>query len=189
MRDCWGDLVCTAETLKNEMPSSLSSSRISCARLDAFFNSRLVRGQERPGGTKTLSTSTLCQAGRPAGEELASLQPASGKVHVETWAGGKRGPSLMISQAKKIQSRCVVSVFSPRLPFFAPVLPGPGREIRRMMGWTDVEKTARSGVWWFRSALQRFELFPVLSAAADWVRKGSYHTAWSVPSSSSSSCS
>ena len=44
------------------------------------------------------------------------------------------------------------------------------------MVWTEVEKTARSGVWWFQSLLQRFELFPVLSAAADWARQGSYHT-------------
>ena len=50
------------------------------------------------------------------------------------------------------------------------------------MGWTEVQKTARC-------ALQRFELFTVLCAAADWVKKGSCHTAWSVPSTSSCSCS
>ena len=67
------------------------------------------------------------------------MQQEPGKVHVETWAGGKQGLSLMISQATEIQW------FHPRPPFFATVLPGPGREIGSMMGWTEVEKTARSG--------------------------------------------
>ena len=34
------------------------------ARLDALFNSRLERGVGEEGGTKTLSTRTLCQVGR-----------------------------------------------------------------------------------------------------------------------------
>ena len=58
-----------------------------------------------------------------------------------------------------------------------------------MIEWTQVEKTEKSGLWWFRGALRRQEIFPVLLAAVDWVRKGSYHTAWSVPSTSSCSCS
>ena len=59
--------------------------------------------------------------------------------------------------------------------------PGPGRVIRNMLGWSQLEKTARSGVWLFRSALRGENLLSSLCAAGDWVKKGSYHTAWSVP--------
>ena len=45
------------------------------------------------------------------------------------------------------------------------------------------------GVWVFRGALQGENLFSLLGAAGDWVTKGSYHTAWVVPSNSSCSCS
>ena len=50
-----------------------------------------------------------------------------------------------------------------------------------------VEKTARSGVWLFRGALQGESLFSSLVAAGDWEKKGSYHTA--VPWDSSCTCS
>ena len=86
--------------------------------MNAFLNSRLVRGGEREGGTKTLSTSTLCLVGRPAAKELASLQQASGKLHVEAWTGCRRSLGLKICQGKEIQPKCAVSVFSP-LPFFS----------------------------------------------------------------------
>ena len=46
-----------------------------------------------------------------------------------------------------------------------------------------------SGVWLFRGALLGESLFSSLAAAGDWVRKGSYHTAWSVPCGSSCTCS
>ena len=49
--------------------------------------------------------------------------------------------------------------------------------------------TERSGLWWFLGALKRHDNFPVFCAAVDWVRKGSYQIAWSVPSTSSCSCS
>ena len=50
--------------------------------------------------------------------------------------------------------------------------------------WTQVEKTERPGLWWFPGALRRQEIFLVLCAAVDWVRKGSSHTALSVSSTS-----
>ena len=37
----------------------------------------------------------------------------------------------------------------------------------------------------FRGALQGEDLFSSLAVSGDWVRKGSYHTAWSVPGDSS----
>ena len=49
-------------------------------------------------------------------------------------------------------------------------------------------KTARSGLWLFRGALRGGDVFSSLLALCDWVKKGSYHTAWSVPPLSACSC-
>ena len=56
-------------------------------------------------------------------------------------------------------------------------------------GWTQLEKTGRSGEWFFRGAYQGEDLFSSLADSGDWVKKGSYHTAWSVPGDCSCSCS
>ena len=61
--------------------------------------------------------------------------------------------------------------------------PGPGSDIRMMMGWTVMSKTEKSGVWFFQNAaglLGRW-VFPMLMGRVFWVRKGSYHTVWAVP--------
>ena len=71
----------------------------------------------------------------------------------------------------------------------SPEPPGPGRIIRNMLRWSQLEKTVRSGVWLFRGALRGENLFSSLCAAGDWVKKGSYRTAWSVPCDSSCTCS
>ena len=67
-----------------------------------------------------------------------------------------------------------------RLPFFSSVSPGPGREVGNVIGWTSLEKTARSGVWLFRGALAGSSAFFALAAAGDWVKKGSFLTVWAV---------
>ena len=64
-----------------------------------------------------------------------------------------------------------------------------GQAVKLEGNWVDTEKTDRSGVWFFRGALQGEDLFSSLAVSGDWVRKGSYHTAWSVPGDSSRSCS
>ena len=46
-------------------------------------------------------------------------------------------------------------------------------------------KTARSGVWLFREG---GDVLSALLAAGDWVKKGSYHTAWSILPLSACSC-
>ena len=56
--------------------------------------------------------------------------------------------------------------------------PGPGRVFRNMLGWSLEEKKVGSGVWFVWGALEGENLFSSLSAAGDWVRKGSYRTAW-----------
>ena len=57
------------------------------------------------------------------------------------------------------------------------------------MGWSIQEKTEWSGGWLFRGALRGKNLFSSLDAAGDLVKKGSCHTAWSVPCDSSCACS
>ena len=99
------------------------------------------------------------------------------------------GQGPLISQEVEIVLGCAVMVANPTCPDHSPEPPGPGRKIRNMLGWTLEEKTARSGVWLFRGALQGKSLFSSLVAAGAWVRKGSYHTAWSLPLGSSCTCS
>ena len=62
-----------------------------------------------------------------------------------------------------------------------PLSPGPGREVRNGMGWSLMEKTARSGVWLFRGAFRGSSAFFAFAAFASWVEKGSFLTAWAVP--------
>ena len=141
------------------------------------------------GGTKALSMSTRLGVGRPSVEKLASPQQASPKMHVEVWAGLLRNQGLRFSQEEEIVLECAVAVACPSCPdnFLEP--PRPGRVVRNMLGWSQFEKTARSGVLLFQSALGWENLFSSLDAAGDLVRKGSYHTAWSVPCGSSCTCS
>ena len=96
---------------------------------------------------------------------------------------------LRISQEVDIIPGCAVSVACPSCPDNSPVSPGPGRVIRNMLGWSQLEKTDRSGVWLFRGALQGENLFSSLDAAGDWEKKGSYHTEWAVPGDSPCTCS
>ena len=141
------------------------------------------------GGTKPRSTSTRDQVRCPAVEKLASLQQAPGRLHVETWAGRNKNSNLPISQVVEIMSGCVDMVACLLPPFFSSVSPGPGREVRNGMGWSLLEKTARSGVWLFRGALRGNSAFFAFVAFAGWVEKGSFLTAWAVPPLSSCSCS
>ena len=155
-----------------------------CSQMDSSPNSRLVRGPGLCGRTKD-------QVRQGAGERPAFAQQLSGRVHVGTWAGGHNCLNLRISQEKEIISRCAVSGSSPRIPFVTPVLPGPGSDIWMKMGWKVLDKTRKSGVWFFWDAgvWLGSEVWPILMGAVDFVRKGSYHTAWAVPCGSLCTCS
>ena len=48
------------------------------------------------------------------------------------------------------------------------------------MGWSLMEKTARSGVWLFAGALSGNSAVFAFAAFANWVKKGSFLTAWAV---------
>ena len=141
------------------------------------------------GGTKSLSTCTRTGVRRPAVEKLASPQQASLKLHDETWAGLPMNLGPRILREVEIVPGCAVRVACPSCPDYYAEPPGPGIVIRNMLGWSLLEKTERSGVGVFRGALQGENLFSLLDAAGGWERKGSYRTAWAVPSNSSCSCS
>ena len=96
---------------------------------------------------------------------------------------------LRISQEVEIVLGCAVRVARPSCLDYYPEPPGPGKEIRNMLGWSQLEKTARSGVWLFRGASQGENHFSLLDTTGDWERKGSYRTASAVPFNSSCSCS
>ena len=155
-------------------------------------NSSNSRGDTEDGGqhfcvhgeTKSLSTCTRAGVRRPAVEKLASPQQASLKLHEETQNRG-----LRIFQETEIVPGCAVRVVSPSGPDYYPESPGSGIVIRNRMGWSLLKQTKRSGLWLFRGAFQGENLFSLLDAAGDWERKGSYHTAWAVPSNSSCPCS
>ena len=111
------------------------------------------------------------------------------KLHEETRAGLLQNRGLRIFQEKEIVPGCAVRVVSPSGPDYYPESPGPGIVIRNRMGWSLLVQTKRSGLWVFRGAFQGGNLFSLLDAAGGWERKGSYRTAWAVPSNSSCSCS
>ena len=141
------------------------------------------------GGTKPRSMSTWEQVWCLSVEKLASLQQAPGRLHVETWAGRDKKPSLPISQVVEIMPVFADMVSRLLPPFISSVSPGPGREVRKGMGWSLMGKTARSGVWLFRGALWGSSAFFAFAAFANWVQKGSFLTAWAVTPLSSCSCS
>ena len=144
-------------------------------------NSRVSRGRDEPGGTKTLSTSTLSEVWLPAVIETSPLQQSSESLHDEAWVGRVQSSSLRISKDAEIGPGCVVTVSRLPTPDFATSSPGCRCEVRRWMGWTPMGKTAWSWVWLFRGALRGGDVLSALLAAGDWVKKGSYHTVWSIP--------
>ena len=148
---------CTTRTPQNSQTHSLKSHACSlhdvhdARRVQNSMNSvgdGVLRGRCVcvPGGTKSPSTRTRCGVRRLAVDELAHSQQASGKLHVETWAGRKQGPDLRISQEVEIAPGCAVSLACPSCPGNSPVSPGPGRVTWNMVGWSQMEKTDESGV-------------------------------------------
>ena len=91
------------------------------------------------------------------------------------------------SQEKEFVPECAVAVACPLCPVHSPVSRGPGRIKRNMLGWTLEEKTDRSGVWLFRSALRGENLFCSLTQRE--IGSGRDRTAQRGRSLVSSSCS
>ena len=141
-------------------------------------NSRSSHAVRVQGGTKAPSMSTRFGVRRSAVEKLASAQ----KLHVEV------PRAEILSGGGNRLGVCCFGRSSSCLDH-SPEPPGTGRVIRNMLGWSQLEKTERCGVWVFWGALRRENLFSSLCAAGDWERKGSYRTAWSVPCDSLCTCS
>ena len=83
----------------------------------------------------------------------------------------------------------MVTVSHLPTPDFTTSAPGCGSAVRSWLGWTLMGKTDMSRLWLFRGALRGGDAFSSLLASCDWVTKGSYHIAWSVPPLSACSCS
>ena len=128
-------------------------------------------------------------SGHKLGSGAGHCFPVGCPAVVETWAGREGNPSLSFSQVAEILPGCADMVTRLLPPLFSSVSPGPGREVRNGLGWSLMEKTARSGVWLFRGALSGSSAFFAFAAFASWVEKGSFLTAWAVPPLSSCSCS
>ena len=109
------------------------------------------------GGTKSMSTSTRTGVRRYAVYGSAHTRQTPLKLHVETWEGISRNQGIF--REMDILPGCAVRVACPSCPDYYPVSPGPGRIIRNMLGWTQLEKKGGSGVWLFRGALQGENLF------------------------------
>ena len=141
------------------------------------------------GGIKSLSTSTRSGVRRSPVDASAHPQQAPLKLHDETRAGILRNQGPGTFRKVGIVPGCAAVVARPSCPDHSPEPPGPGSVIRDMLGWSQLEKTAGSGVCLFRGALQGKNLFSLFDAAGDWERKGSYTTAWAVHHDFSCTCS
>ena len=108
---------------------------------NAHENSRVERGREVSGETKSLSTSTLSRVWRPAVGEILPLQQASESLHEEAWVGRVSSSNLKISQEVEINKGCVVTVSHLPTPNFTNSAPGCGSIVRSWLGWTLMGKT------------------------------------------------
>ena len=111
------------------------------------------------GTTKSLSTSTRSGVRRSAVYESAHTQQTPLKMHVETWAGLLRNQGPNILREVEIVPGCAVAVACPSCPDYSSEPPGRGRIIWNMLGWSQLGKTVRSGVWLFWGCLSRGEFF------------------------------
>ena len=183
---CYEDDACMDGV--NSVIQGFGSHATACSSLDALHNSRWARGHCLRGGTKCTSTGSRDQVwlSDESKESFSHQEPES--LHVEAWADAPTLPQKG-SQVQEIKARCASVFFPSCYSDLTSVLPGPGSEIRRQLGWTQLEKTGGSGVWFFRGAFQGEDFCSSLAVSGDWVKEGSYHTAWSVPGDSLCSCS
>ena len=130
----------------------------------------------------------------PVGDELATdPRRVSGKVHVEMWDGRscatKYGTRLV-----EFGKGCEVVVKIPCVPEKALMVgvfvsPRPGVPLRETWGWKPLLHTPSSGVWVLPGALQSLVFLDLLGAAASWVCRSTYRTAWAVCPWSGCQCS
>ena len=173
----------------NSVIQGYGSHATACSSLDALHNSRWARGHCLRGGTKWSSTGSRDQVwlSDASKDSFSHQEPQS--LHVEAWAGLQGCPPQEGFQVRDFTAGCASVSFPVCSSVLTSVLPGPGSENRKQLGWTQLEKTEKSGVWFFRGAFQGDDLFSSLAETVDWEWKGSYQTAWAVLGGSSCSCS
>ena len=140
-----------------------------CACSDALQNSRQVRGHCLRGGTKCTSMGSGAKVwlSDEIRGSLSHQKPES--LHVETWAGAQECLPQEGFQVRELPAGCASVSFPACCSDLTSLLPGPGSEIRKQLGWIQLEKTDRSGVWFFRGAFQGEDLFSSLAVCGDWV--------------------
>ena len=133
----------------NSIIQSFGCHATACACLDALQNSRQVRGHCLRGGTKCSSTGSGAQVwlSDEIRGSLSHQEPES--LHVETWAGAQECLPQKVSQDRELEARYASVSSTSFYSDLTSVLPGPGSEIRKQLGWTQMEKTDRSGMWVF----------------------------------------
>ena len=115
---------------------------------------------------------TRCGVRRPAVDEFAHPQQAPPKLHEETWAGllNRQGPRI----SREVE---IIPGVLPRWLVLRVLITllchlSQAELFGTWLGWSQLGKTVRSGVWLFRCALQGENLFSSLVAAGDWKRRG-----------------
>ena len=142
-----------------------------CACSDALQNSRQVRGHCLRGGTKcsSMGSGTKVWLSDEIMGSLSHEMPES--LHVETWAGAQEcPPPHEFFQVWDFPAGCASVSFPACCSDLTSVLPGPGSEIRKQLGWIQMEETDRSGVWFFRSAFQGKDFFSSLAVSGDGLK-------------------
>ena len=128
-----------------------------CACSDALQNSRQACGHCLRGGTKCTSMGAKVWLSDEIRGSLSHQKPES--LHVEMWAGAQECLPQEGFQVRELPAGCASVSFPACCSDLTSVLPGPGSEIRKQLGWIQLEKTDRSGVWFFRGAFQGEDLF------------------------------
>ena len=108
------------------------------------------------GGTKWSRRGSLRKVRQDAGEKLVFPQQLSGRMHVETWAGGCREPQPEDFPGTGNQGK-VCSVGIPSSDSFChslSVLLGPGSDIRMKMEWKVMSKTEKFWVCFLSRMLE-----------------------------------
>ena len=130
----------------------------------------------------------------PVGDELATdPRRVSGKVHVET-RDGRSSATRYGTRLVEFGEGCEVVVKIPCVPEKALmvgvfVTPRPGVPLRETWGWKPLLHTPSCGVWVLSGALQSIGFLDLLGAAASWVGRSTYRTAWAVCPWSGCQCS
>ena len=137
----------------NSVIQGYGSHATACSSLDALHNSRWARSHCLRGGTKCSSTGSRDQVwlSDESKDSFSHQEPRS--LHVEAWAGLQGCPPQEGFQVRDFTVGCASVSFPACSSVLTSVLPGPGCENRKQLGWTQLEKTEKSGVWFFPGCL------------------------------------